>query len=65
MDYYRIFKIALLVLGILLLRQWMPELFQNIRGMLPSSGHNPQHNLFAWIMIFIAAIGLVRLLNRH
>ena len=65
MDYYRIFKIGLLVLGILLLRQWMPELFQNIRWALPSPRHDPQHNLFAWIMIFIAAIGLVRLLNRH
>lgn len=64
MDYYRIFKIGVLVFGILLLRQWMPELFQNVSGVLPSSRHDPQYNLFAWIMIFIATAGLIRLINR-
>ncbi len=64
MDYYRIFKIGLFVFGILLLRQWMPELFQNVSGIFPSSHHDPQYNLFAWIMIFIATAGLIRLLNR-
>ncbi|MDF7826874.1 hypothetical protein P4B35_22795 [Pontiellaceae bacterium B12227] len=64
MDYYRIFIIGLLVFGILLLRQWMLELFKNARGVLPSSSHGPQYNLFAWILIFIATAGLIRLINR-
>ena len=64
MDYYRIFKIGLLVFGIMLLRQWIPELFNSASSILPSPRHDPQYNLFAWIMIFIAAVGLIRLVNR-
>lgn len=64
MDYFRILKIALVVFVILLLRQWVPELFQNMSKVLPSSGQTSQYNLFAWIMIFIAGAGLIRLLSR-
>ena len=64
LDYFALFKFALMVFGLLLLAQWLPDGCSKISNSLPGAQHTPEYNRFAWIMIGLGAWGLSRLLNR-
>lgn len=64
LDYFGLFKFAIMIFGLLLMAQWLPEGCSSIRDSLPAGHHTPEYNRFAWIMIGIGGWGLLRLLNR-
>ena len=64
MNYWTLFKLAVVVFLVLLLMQCLPGGVHGLRGILPSHSHTGEYNRAAIVLLVIGLVGLGRMGKR-